>query len=209
MSQAQVGWVVTQAQVGWVVTQPLWHQTMRRYLRSRAGQVYFFTVVTHDRRRILTTEVGRTSLRAAIRAVRTQRPFHITAVVLLPDHVNMVWELQTDDTEYSTLVRLIKAGFTRIWLEAGGVEGTVGASRRRREERGVWQRRFYEHTCRDDEDVQRCVDYIHVNPLKHHLVDRVVDWPWSSFHRYVRLGDYPSNWGGHDAWYGDEFRHAE
>jgi putative transposase len=182
---------------------------MRRYLRSRAGQVFFFTVVTHDRRKILTTDLATATLRAAIRAVRTDHPFRITAIVLLPDHIHAVWELPPGDTDYSARWRLIKAAFTRHWLEAGGEEGAVGASRKRREERAVWQRRFYEHTCRDDEDLKRCVDYIHVNPLKHRLVDRVAEWPWSSFHHYVRLGEYPNDWGRSDAWYGDEFRDAE
>jgi putative transposase len=72
-----------------------------------------------------------------------------------------------------------------------------------------WQRRFYEHTCRDDDDVQRCVDYIHVNPVKHRLVDQVRDWPWSTFHNYVRDGYYSMDWGSSADWYGDEFMDAE
>ena len=104
---------------------------------------------------------------------------------------------------------LIKSSFTRLWTGQGGEEGFVGRSRERKGERAVWQRRFYEHTCRDDDDLRRCVDYVHVNPLKHRLVDRVIDWSWSSFHRYVRLGEYPSEWGSRDAWYGDEFKNGE
>jgi putative transposase len=73
----------------------------------------------------------------------------------------------------------------------------------------VWQRRFYEHTCRDDLDLKRCVDYIHVNPVKHGLVDRVSEWPWSSFARFVRLGEYPQDWGGSPELFGDEFRDVE
>jgi putative transposase len=76
-------------------------------------------------------------------------------------------------------------------------------------ERSVWQRRFFEHTVRDERDLRRCVDYVHVNPLKHGLVDRVPDWPWSSFHRYVRLGEYSSDWGSSNDWYGDEFANYE
>ncbi len=182
---------------------------MRRYRRSRIGQVFFFTVVTHDRRAILTTDVGRAALRVAIRTVRGEHPFRITAIVLLPDHLHTVWELPAGDPDYSRRWRLIKSRFTRLWTEAGGAEGVVGPSRRRNAERGVWQRRFYEHTCRDEDDLKRCVDYLHVNPVKHRLVGRVIDWPWSSFHRYVRLGVYPSDWGSQDEWYGDEFRYAE
>jgi putative transposase len=182
---------------------------MRRYLRSRNGHVFFFTVVTHDRRAILTTDRGRAALRDAFRTVRAERPFRVTAIVLLPDHLHAVWELPAGDADYSSRWRLIKSRFTRLWTGSGGVEGLVGPSRGRKAERGVWQRRFYEHTCRDEDDLKRCVDYLHVNPVKHRLVDRVLDWPWSSFRRYVRLGEYPSDWGGHGDWYGDEFRHAE
>lgn len=182
---------------------------MRHYIRSRAGQVFFFTVVTHERREILTTDLGRTALRTAIRTVRADHPFRITAVVLLPDHLHTVWELPADDADYSLRWRLIKSYFTQLWTGQGGEEGHAGGSRKRKGERAVWQRRFYEHACRDDNDLKRCIDYVHVNPLKHRLVDRVIDWPWSSFHRYVRLGAYSSKWGSCDAWYGDEFKHAE
>ena len=182
---------------------------MRRYIRSRIGHTFFFTVVTHDRRDILTTDLGRRSLREAIRAVRADHPFGITAFVLLPDHLHSVWELPAGDTDYSTRWRLIKSRFSRLWLEAGGDERLVGPSRGRKGERAIWQRRFYEHTCRDDEDLRRCVDYLHINPVKHRLVDRAIDWPWSSFQRYVRLGEYPADWGSQGPWYGDEFKDAE
>jgi putative transposase len=182
---------------------------MRRYLRSRSGQVYFFTLVTHDRRPFLTTDTGRSALRGAIRHVRQTHPFRITAIVLLPDHLHAVLELPDGDSDYSTRWRLIKSQFTRRWREAGGMEGIRSQSRREKGERGVWQRRFYEHTCRDEGDLKRCVDYVHVNPLKHGLVESVCDWPWSSFHRYVRLGEYSSDWGNADDWYGDEFLNAE
>ena len=141
--------------------------------------------------------------------MKQKHPFRIHAIVLLPDHLHALWELPVGDSDYSTRWRLIKSNFSRVWSDAGGNEGELGESRRRKQERGVWQRRFYEHTCQDDDDVTRCVDYIHVNPLKHKLVDRVVDWPWSSFHRYVREGLYSPDWGASQHWYGDEFRHAE
>jgi putative transposase len=182
---------------------------MRQYIRSRSGQVFFFTVVTHERREILTTDLGRNSLRIALQTVRAEHPFRITAIVLLPDHLHAVLELPAGDTDYSSRWRRIKSSFTRLWTAQGGDEGLVGRSRRRKGERSVWQRRFYEHTCLGDEDLKRCIDYVHVNPLKHRLVGRVIDWPWSSFHRYVQLGEYPSDWGSSDAWYGDEFKHME
>jgi len=182
---------------------------MRRYIRSRIGHVFYFTVVTHDRRGILTTHLGRQALRTAIQRVRAAHPFLITAIVLLPDHLHTVWELPRGDSDYSTRWRLLKSCFTTLWTDAGGDEGFVAQTRRRSGERGVWQRRFFEHTCRNNDDLKRCLDYIRINPVKHRLVDRVIDWPWSSFHRYVRLGEYTSDWGSSDEWYGDEFENAE
>ncbi len=171
--------------------------------------MFFFTVVTYDRQPILTTDLGRWALRGAIQTVREEHPFRLVAIVLLPDHLHTIWELPEDDRDYSTRWRLIKSRFTRLWLGAGGADGLIPASRRRKAERVVWQRRFHEHTCRDEDDLKRCLDYTHVNPVKHHLVERVIDWPWSSFHRYVQQGAYTSDWGGDLDWYGDEFRDAE
>ena len=129
---------------------------MRRYLRSHSGQVYFFTLVTHERRPILTSDMGRSALREAIWHVRQDHPFRITAIVLLPDHLHAVLELPDGDSDYSTRWRLIKSQFTRRWRETGGMEGDTSQSRQQKGERGVWQRRFYEHTCRDENDLKRC-----------------------------------------------------
>ena len=182
---------------------------MRRYRRNREGSLFFFTLVTHQRRGILTTESGRSALREAIQTVRKEHPFQIQAIVLLPDHLHAVWELPRNDNDYSTRWRLIKSRFTRRWIQLGGESGLVTSSRKRSGEQAVWQRRFYEHTCRDEADVTRCIEYIHMNPVKHGLAQRAVDWPWSSFHRYVRAGRYPPGWGGSPELYGDEFVNAE
>ena len=88
---------------------------MTNYRRSHEGQIYFFTVVTHERRPILTTEFGRLSLRQAIKSVRTKHPFELTAIVLLPDHLHAIWKLPRGDTDYSTRWRLIKRQFTILW----------------------------------------------------------------------------------------------
>lgn len=182
---------------------------MSNYRRNRLGQTYFFTVVTHERQRILTTDTARQSLRKAFRIAQRNRPFKVIAIVLLPDHLHTVWELPRGDVDYSTRWRHIKSIFTRSWLEKDGTSGTRSSSRRDRNEQGVWQRRFFEHTCRDETDLRRCVDYIHVNPLKHGLVQRVSDWEWSSFHRYAKAGEYQRDWGSENNWYGDEFKHFE
>jgi putative transposase len=112
-------------------------------------------------------------------------------MVLLPDHLHCIWTLPTGDSAYSRHWRQIKETFTRSFLHAGGEEGTLSPSRRNHGERAVWQQRFWEHTCQDQDDVNRCLDYIHWNPVKHKLVERVRDYPWSSFHRYVEQGIYP------------------
>ncbi|QDU37287.1 Transposase IS200 like protein [Maioricimonas rarisocia] len=178
---------------------------MSNYRRWRFGQIYFFTLVTYRRRPFLTSPAARTALREAFHSVREERPFEVLAIVLLPDHLHTVLELPHGDTDYSTRWRLIKSGFTRRWLATSGRDGSGSASRTHRRERAIWQRRFFEHTCRDDRDLLRCIDYVHINPVKHRLVERVRDWPWSSFHRYVRLGEYPPEWGSASDWYGDEF----
>jgi putative transposase len=183
---------------------------MTAYRRWRvAGGTYFFTQVVEDRRPILTEEIARTALRSAFVTIRRKRPFRVDAIVLLPDHLHTVWTMPEGDCDYATRWRLVKKSFTRQYLAAGGQDAPRSPSRREKSERAVWQRRYFEHTCRDEADLKRCVDYVHVNPLKHGLVERVADWPWSSFHRYVRLGEYTPDWGSANVWYGDEFKHFE
>ncbi len=182
---------------------------MSNYRRNREGRVYFFTVVTDQRRPILTTELGRTALREAIQTVQESQPFRVEAIVLLPDHMHTVWQLPANDVDYSDRWKRIKTLFSKSWKKSGGAMPARTLRHQRRGEQAIWQRRFFEHTCRDENDFARCIDYIHVNPLKHGLVSAVVDWPWSSFHRYVATGIYPSDWGNADEWYGDEFSDYE
>ena len=160
------------------------------------GGTYFFTVVSYNRRPILTTEAGREFLRKAIQSVRSRHPFTVLATVLLPEHWHFILQLPTADDDYSIRIRQVKNDFSKRWLQAKLPEAVVTSSQRRRGERGIWQPRFWEHSVRDAEDLERCADYIHWNPRKHGLVERVSDWPWSSFHRFVRLGHYDRGWGG-------------
>jgi putative transposase len=169
----------------------------RRYFVS--GATYFFTVVAWQRRPILANSLGRRCLRSAFETVRESHPFELIAVVLLPDHLLALWSLPRNSSDYSLRWRRIKEEFTRGYLEEGGREAPVGASRALRKERGVWQRRFWEHLIKDEFDLERHLDYIHYNPVKHGLVRTPVDWPWSSFHRYVSNGAYPADWGRLDA----------
>ena len=162
------------------------------------GGTYFFTCVTHERQPILTTDLGRRCLREAILKVKADHPFDIVAIVLLPDHWHTIWTLPHTDDRYPLRWMRIKEEFTERWLALGGHELPQSASRQRQRQRGIWQKRYWEHTVRDEDDLKRCADYCHWNPRKHHLVARVRDWAWSSFHRFVEEGEYESDWGGTD-----------
>jgi putative transposase len=155
------------------------------------GGSFFFTVNLADRRlTLLTKHVD--ELRAAFRAVRRRHPFTIDAAVVLPDHLHAVWTLPEGDADFATRWRQIKSTFSR----ALPAFEQISRSRAARGERGIWQRRYWEHTIRDENDFMRHVDYVHINPVKHRHVRRVIDWPHSSFHRLVRLGVYPEDWAG-------------
>ncbi len=162
------------------------------------GGTYFFTVVTHERRQFLCDDSSRSLLREAINAISKSLPFETVAIVLLPDHLHAIWTLPPGDDDFSTRWRQIKDRFTRNYLKLGGTEGERSDSRIKQKERAIWQRRFWEHLCDDEDDLKRHLDYVHWNPMKHGLVKRVVDYKWSSFHRYMKLGEYTSNWGETD-----------
>ena len=169
---------------------------MPRYLRPKSVEgTFFFTVVTFDRRKILTLDISRQFLSNAITEVQTQYPFSLEAWVLLPDHIHAIWTLPDGDTDYSKRWGLIKAKFSKEGKAFFHAAQSANPSRIKRREATIWQRRFWEHTIRDDADYGRHVDYIYYNPVKHGLVKHVRDWPHSSFHRYVREEFYPENWG--------------
>ena len=165
-----------------------------------AGGSFFFTVNLAERRlRLLTEHIE--ELRDAFRKVRRRHPFTIDAMVALPDHLHAAWTLPEDDADYATRWQLIKSAFSHS-LPPGE---RISDSRAARGERGIWQRRYWEHTIRDENDFTRDVDYIHINPVKHGLVTRVQDWPFSSFHRMVKLGVYSEDWAGDAAGYDGGF----
>jgi putative transposase len=164
---------------------------MVRYRRSRiAGATYFFTVNLRDRRRGLLVEHV-DALRDIVRGVKNELPFTIEAMVVLPDHWHSVWTLPSDDVAYARRIRLIKARFTRHLLRVG-----VQMAKDERGEYGLWQRRYWEHTIRDDRDFESHVNYVHFNPVKHGHVTRAIDWPHSTLHRYVERGLLPADWAG-------------
>jgi len=155
-----------------------------------AGGTYFFTATLFDRTsRDLTDNIE--ALRAAFRATRKAQPFLIDAIVVLPNHLHIVMTLPEGDAGFSSRLSIIKRRFTDSLVKSGRQ-----LPRHPNGEYALWQRRFWEHTIRDDKDFERHVDYIHFNPVKHGLVSRVSDWPHSSFHQYVRRGILPEDWGG-------------
>jgi putative transposase len=161
------------------------------YRRNRIeGGTYFFTVTLRDRRSHLLTDHVQ-HLRASYMQVQREKPFETVAIAVLPEHLHAIWTLPTDDADYSGRWQRIKAGFSRSLARAGLIErrpGSVGYD--------LWQSRFWEHTIRDENDLRRHIDYIHYNPVKHRWVNKVVDWPHSSFHRYVERGDLAADWAG-------------
>jgi putative transposase len=159
------------------------------------GGSYFFTMVTERRAGILANDKARDCLREAIRHCRRQLPFRVDALVMLPDHVHAIWTLPTNDSDYSKRWGIVKKHFTQNWLASGGAEQLVTASRLRYRRRGIWQRRFWEHALRDERDYQNHLDYLHFNPVKHGLVKNVIDWSYSSFHRWLEQGFYSESWG--------------
>jgi putative transposase len=159
------------------------------------GGTFFFTVVTERRARILCTETARALLREAFRECRERWPFHIEAFVLLEDHLHTIWSLPSEDVDYARRWGWIKKEFSQGWVRAGGTQQDISNSRRQRRRLGVMQRGYWEHAIRDETDFARHADYIHYNPVKHGLVASVRDWPFSTFHRWVREGLYHPDWG--------------
>jgi putative transposase len=156
------------------------------------GGTWFFTVNLLERRgnNLLVREID--LLRSTVRRVQNKFPFHIDAWVVLPEHLHAVMTLPPGDSDFSLRWRLIKSGFSRALPKTEH----RSTARQAAGERGIWQRHYWEHFIRDGADYQRHVDYVHVNPLKHGHVQRVRDWPYSTFHRYVIAGIYPENWCG-------------
>jgi putative transposase len=159
-----------------------WHQ----------GGTYFFTVNLLQRHgnNLLVRHIE--LLRSAVDSVRRRHPFQIHGWVVLPEHLHCVIELPVGDADYATRLRLIKIAFSKA-LPKNELVSEVHA---KREKRGIWQRRYWEHLIRDERDFQAHMDYVHINPVKHGLVKRVVDWPYSTFHRLVANDIYPDDWAG-------------
>lgn len=168
---------------------------MPEYRRAfEPGGMFFFTVVTQERRPLFDSKLAVRMLGDAFRAVRQASPFDLRAFVILPDHLHCLWQLPREDADFSTRWSRIKRLFTQSWLARNGGEQTVSRSRARHRERGVWQRRFWEHAIRDDSDMVSHANYIHYNPVKHGLASCPHVWPLSSFSRWVASHHYDADW---------------
>jgi putative transposase len=156
------------------------------------GGTYFFTVNLLKRHNndLLVRHID--LLREVVRDVRVNHPFIIHGWVVLPDHLHCVTELPQDDDNFAIRWKLIKSNFSRR------IDKTEwrSAVRERRGEPGIWQRRFWEHLISDERDFHSHMDCVHINPVKHGLVSRLQDWPYSTFHLLAKDGTYPINWGG-------------
>jgi len=168
---------------------------MPEYRRMDApGGTFFLTWVTHDRRPLLQSADNVARLRAAVAEVKQRYPFEVSAAVILPDHVHSIWELPAGDSNFSRRVGMIKVAFTRALGLTARNGATPSKSRQRHREAAVWQRRFWEHTIRDEDDLAAHMDYVHYNPVKHGLASCPHAWPYSSFAKWVSEGRYDRDW---------------
>ena len=174
---------------------------MSQYRRAAVpGGSYFFTVVTYRRRPILCDDPVRAALRAAIAGVRDRHPFRIDAWVLLPDHLHCLWTLPPGDADYSLRWNLIKRSVSLACAGLYRRPDWMSPSKAKRRESTFWQRRYWEHCIRNEADFSRHIAYIYFNPVRHGMVERAADWPFSTFHRDVARGLFPQEWGmGQDA----------
>jgi putative transposase len=164
---------------------------MPDYRRRRVpGGTYFFTLVTYERRPIFTSASVVTLLRRAMGDERAHNAFEMDGGVVLPDHTHFLWTLPQGGDDYSSRIGRIKAAFTKA-LRATGE--TTGAGHQRGYA-DVWQPRFWEHVIRDRDDLNRHLDYIHYNPVRHGHVSCPHAWPHSSFGRWVERGGYEADW---------------
>ncbi len=157
------------------------------------GGAFFFTVATYKRRPLFAEEWAADALRDSFKRVMLSYPFEIDSIVILPDHLHCIWILPDGDSDFSLKWRLIKSRFTRF----GPVTSAeaVSDSRLKKKEKGVWQRRFWEHMIRDEVDLNQHRDYIHYNPVKRGLAASPNEWKHSSFKRFAAKGLYTEDWG--------------
>ncbi len=154
------------------------------------GGTYFFTINLADRQNTLLVDEF-DKLRASINKVKQRHPFILDALVVLPDHLHLMITLPEGDDDFATRLMLIKSGFSRQIPKTEKIE----SSRESKRERGIWQRRYWEHLIRDETDFERHVDYIHYNPVKHGYVERAVDCEFTTIHSFIEKDLLTADWG--------------
>ena len=168
--------------IHWIYFMSTYH---RLYI---TGGLYFFTLVTYERRSFLCEENALLRLKAAFRYAIKKQPFHITGLVILPNHLHCIWQLPKNDSDFSARWSLIKYYFSM------GVEGITN----NRREKSIWQKRFWEHYIKTEEELVNCLDYIHYNPVKHGYVNNPCDWTHSTFKQHVKNGLYTMDWASNE-----------
>lgn len=153
----------------------------KRYYQK--GSYYFFTLVTYQRCRIFTNENCIKEFKLSLHKIKNKYPFTIIAYVILPDHLHFIWKLPNDE-DYSLRWRLIKRDFSM----------KLNSKKNARNEKFIWQRRFWEHAIRSENELQKYMNYIHYNPVKHGLCDLPSMWAHSSFEYWVNKNLYAKDW---------------
>jgi putative transposase len=173
-----------------------YNSIMPEYRRvKQPGGIYFLTLNTYQRQKLFFKPETSSMLLDSVQHVRKYHPFDIIAYCVLPDHAHFLWKMLEDDWNYSMRIGLIKGHFSKKYISQYREEFPRTESQRSRREVTVWQRRFWEHFIRDEEDLARHIEYIHYNPVKHGWVNRVREWEGSSFYDFVNEGIYEADWG--------------
>lgn len=162
---------------------------MSHYIHPRidAACIFFTLALAQRGSDLLLREVER--LRQAVADTKRALPFEINAWVVLPDHLHAIWPLPAGDSDYPLRWRLIKSRFSH-----GLMAQPRSPSKAQRAEKGIWQRRYWDHHIRNAADYATHVRYCWGNPVKHGLVSRASDWPFSSLHRDMRFGLVEPEW---------------
>lgn len=168
---------------------------MSQYRRFyQKGGIVFLTIVTDNRQPIFNNPRNVDLLRKATATVKSEMPFHILGAVILPDHIHFLWQLPPDNADYSKRVGRLKALFTKLFKVENNLIQENSESRKKHRENNIWQRRFWEHTIKDEKDFEQHLDYIHYNPVKHNLVSCPHLWQYSSFNLWVKKNVYHQDW---------------
>lgn len=163
---------------------------MPNYVRVFVQNSYvFITVVSYDRKPLLVNNIS--ILKDALRNSKKFYEYEIFGMVVLPDHLHLI--IRPDNiNDYPKIISRIKHYFSR---NINSSKNNISDSKVKKREKGIWQRRYWEHTILDEKDLYKLLDYIHYNPVKHGYAKAVKDWEYSSFKKFVKRQNYDINWG--------------